>query len=64
MQIMIYTRNYTLIWAIKCENVPIKFLVYDHPELRGALAILSEEGVVEISYGGTEIAETELIAVN
>lgn len=55
---MIYTRNYTLIWAIKCESTPIKFLVFNQSDFRGALAILSEEGNVEISYGGTEIAET------
>ena len=53
MQILIYTRNFKLIWAVKCEATPLRFVIFNDPEMKGAMAILSEEGTLDICYAGT-----------
>lgn len=52
-QILIYTNNYELIWAMKADEVPVRICIFASKELFGALAILGEEGTLSISYLGS-----------
>ena len=52
-QLFIYSSNYELLWAIKLDSTPIRIFVCEHEEIRGALAILTEEGSLSVSYTGT-----------
>jgi hypothetical protein len=41
-----------LLWAVKLDYVAIKVIVCDHEEIKGMIAILSENGVLELGYSG------------
>ena len=39
-QVLVYDQNYTLIWAVKMEEVPLKICLLEQRSLKGALCIL------------------------
>jgi hypothetical protein len=41
-QLFIYSSNYELLWALKLDYVPLRIIVCEHEEIKGALTILSE----------------------
>lgn len=59
-QMLIYSRDYALLWAVKLDYVPINVVVSDSVYLRGALIMLTDQGTVEVACLGTEVQEREL----
>lgn len=57
-QLLVYSCNYELLWALKLEYIPIKLVVCQHPELKGMLVLLSDEGTLELGYSGVEVPES------
>lgn len=49
----IYTNEFRLIWAVKVDEVPIKISICKSPTLKGALALLGEDGSISLAYLGT-----------
>jgi hypothetical protein len=41
-QLFIYSSSYELLWALKLDYVPLRVIVCEHEEIKGALVILSE----------------------
>lgn len=52
-QMFIYTNEFRLIWAVKVDEVPIKISICKSPTLKGALALLGEDGSISLAYLGT-----------
>lgn len=59
-QMLIYSRDYALLWAVKLDYVPINVIVSDSVYLKGALIMLTDQGTVEVTCLGTEVQEREL----
>lgn len=55
MQMLIYSRDYALLWAVKLDYVPIRLIISEKSPLKGAMVFLTDQGSLEISYLGTEI---------
>lgn len=56
-QMLIYSRDYALLWAVKLDYVPINIMVSDSQNLKGALIMLTDQGTAEVTYLGTEVQE-------
>lgn len=41
-QLLVYSSNYELLWALKLEYIPIKLLICQHSEIKGMLVLLSD----------------------
>lgn len=52
-QMLIYSRDYALLWAVKLDYVPINAIVSDSVYLKGALIMLTDQGTVEVTCLGT-----------
>ncbi len=46
MQMLVYSKDYTLLWAVKLDYVPIRLIVSENPLLKGALIFLTDQGSV------------------
>ena len=56
-QILVYDQNYTLLWAVKMEEVPLKICLFENKKLNGALCILGDNGTVSVSFLGSDLPE-------
>ena len=55
MQMLVYSKDYTLLWAVKLDYVLIRLIIIENSLLKGALIFLTDQGSVELAYLGTEI---------
>lgn len=46
MQMMIYSQDYTLLWAVKLDYVPIRLIISEHDLFKGTMVFLTDQGSV------------------
>ena len=59
-QILVYTDTYTLLWAVKMDETPLRICIMEDSLLRGTMCILGDNGTVSLSFLGSDIPETEI----
>lgn len=58
LQLLIYSSQYELLWAVRLDSVAIKVIVCRHEDIKGVITILSDDGTLQLGYTGTEMPET------
>ncbi len=46
MQMLIYSRDYALLWAVKMDYVPIRIIVSENSLLKGVILMLTDQGSI------------------
>ena len=46
MQMLVYSSDYKLLWAVKLDYVPIKIIVSEFELLKGAMILLTDQSSV------------------
>lgn len=60
MQMLLYSKDYCLLWAVKLDYVVISLFIPTEVPLKGAIIILTDQGSLEVTFAGTELQERTL----